>query len=869
MGRVNVFIAIAIGALSVALWSLANRPDVEPPWPDTIQGMAFSPMRSNNNPAKHLLPKLGEIDADLALLQKKTHAVRTYSVEGTLAEIPELAKKHQINVTLGAAISGDLERNTREVLKLISIADRHRQNVVRVIIGNEVILRGDIPIGQLIDYIKLDIPVSTAEPWHIWLKYPELAANVDYLAVHMLPYWEGVPVDSAVDYVVDRINELRQMYPDKPIVIAEVGWPSNGRTRKEAVASNANEAIFLRRFLQRAEQEHYVYYVMEAFDQPWKRSDEGEVGAYWGVYDANRQPKFAFSEPIVMIPEWHVLAGVSILIAAVTFALLLVDAMSLTFRGRGFLAAVAFFAASAVVWIVYNYTRQYFTPSIIFVGILMLFGMLGVVIVLLTEAHEWAEAVWVMERRRPFIPLRVDDDELPMVSIHVPAYNEPPEMLVETLDALSRLDYPHYEVIVIDNNTRDPAVWQPVEAHCSTLGERFRFYHVDPLPGFKSGALNYALERTADDAEIIAVIDSDYIVDPNWLRDLAPQFIQDDIAIVQAPQDYRDVDESAFKAVSHAEYRGFFYIGMVTRNERNAIIQHGTMTMVRRNVLQQSGGWSEWCITEDAELGLRIFELGYKAVYIPKSYGKGLMPDTFSSYKRQRFRWAYGAMQIMKHHAKQLFSSTGSKLTNGQRYHFVAGWLPWLADSVNLVFNFAALCWSIAMIVAPLKFDPPLIIFSILPLVLFCFKIAKVVFVYRSARIVGTAPQTIAAALAGLSLSHTIAIAMVQGLFTRNKPFMRTPKMEQKVALLQAIDASREEVLFAIALWMSAAAITYTIGTETLDQLLWVIVLLVQSLPYLAALSMAIISACPGLSSRLVCGGYCAENDDGQAGMAR
>jgi len=869
MSRVNIFIAIAIAVLCVALWALANRPDMEPSWPDTIQGFAFSPMRADDNPMLQQLPGADEIDQDLGLLEHKTRAVRTYGVGGTLAQIPALARRHNINVTLGASIGSDQEANAREVRSLINIADQQRQNVVRVIIGNEVILRHDLNVAQLIAYLRLarmqlDIPVSTAEPWDIWLKHPELVANVDYIAVHMLPYWEGVSLDKSIDYIVEHMNELKRAYPSKPVVIAEVGWPSNGRTRKAAVSSKANEAIFLRRFLARAEQEHYVYYVMEAFDQPWKTENEGSVGSYWGVYDVNRQAKFEFSKPILNIPQWHLLAGISIVIAAITFALLLVDAMSLTLRGRGFLAAVAFFSATAVVWIVFNYTQQYFTLSTVIVGVLMLFGMVGVVIVLLIEAHEWAEALWVKDRRRGFKPVQVDDEELPMISVHVPAYNEPADMMIETLDALARLDYPRYEVIVIDNNTTDPDVWRPVESHCARLGKRFRFYHVAPLPGFKSGALNFALERTSAETEIIAVIDSDYIVDPAWLRDLAPQFLQHDVAIVQAPQDYRDADENAFKAMSHAEYRGFFYIGMVTRNERNAIIQHGTMTMVRRKVLEESGRWSEWCITEDAELGLRIFELGFKAVYIPKSYGKGLIPDTFISYKKQRSRWAYGAMQIMKHHARQLFTRRSS-LAAGQRYHFIAGWLPWITDGVNLVFNLAALGWSLAMIIAPLRFDPPLIVFSMLPLVLFCFKMAKVVFIYRSARIVGSASQTISAVLVGLALSHTIAIAMLQGLFTRDKPFMRTPKHEKSAALLRALDASREETLFASALWLAAAGISFTIGTDTLDLLLWVIVLLVQGLPYMAALLTAIISAYPRLSAKLVCGGYCGDMDRSRA----
>ncbi len=870
MTRINIVIAAAIAAITVSLWAYINRPETEPAWPDVIQGFSFSPMRAYHDPLKHKLPNAEEIEADLALLEGKTYAVRTYRMGGPFADIPAMARKYGINVALGAWIDGHLDENEKEVMRLIKYADRYRRNVVRVLVGNEVLLRNDIPVEKLIGYIRrvraqVGMPVSTAEPWHVWLKHPELVAEVDYIAVHMLPYWEGVKIDDAVNFVVDRMNDLKAKYPGKPLVIAEVGWPSNGRTRQGAVASEANEAIFLRRFLHRAEQEGYVYYVMEAFDQPWKTRIESGVGAYWGVFDTDRQPKFEFSKPIVEIPQWRQLAGISVVIALITFALLLIDAKTLTHHGRSFLAIIAYVLATAAVWIVYNYLQQYMSISAIVVGILMLIGMIGVVVVVLVEAHEWAEALWVKERQRQLTPAPMDDTKLPMVSIHVPAYNEPPEMLIQTLDALARLNYPRYEVLVIDNNTKDPAVWQPVEAHCRTLGERFHFFHVDPLSGFKSGALNYALERTSADADVIGVIDSDYVVDPNWLRELAPQFARAEIAIVQAPQDYRDVDENAFKAMSYAEYRGFFYIGMVTRNERNAIIQHGTMTLVRRSALEEVGGWSEWCITEDAELGLTIFSHGYEAVYLPKSYGKGLMPDTFQGYKNQRFRWAYGAVQIIRRHMGELLGLRASKLTAGQRYHFMAGWLPWIADGVNLLFNVAALGWSLAMILDPLRVDPPLIIFSILPLALFTFKVGKVIYIYRGARIVGTIKQTLAAALAGLALSHTISKAMWQGLFTRNKPFMRTPKMERASALFKAIIISREEIILLAALWGAAGTIAYQqYESASLDLLLWVIVLLVQSIPYLATVVVAIISAFPRLPAALVCGGSCEEQVSSQ-----
>ena len=299
----------------------------------------------------------------------------------------------------------------------------------------------------------------------------------------------------------------------------------------------------------------------------------------------------------------------------------------------------------------------------------------------------------------------------------------------------------------------------------------------------------------------------------------------------------------------YSEYRGFFFIGMVTRNERNAIIQHGTMTLIRRTILESIGGWSEWCITEDAELGLKVFEQGSEAAYIPRSYGRGLMPDTFIDYKKQRHRWAYGAMQILRRHASFLTAKRSSSLRHGQRYHFIAGWLPWLADGANLFFNMAALLWSMAMIIDPKHVDPPLVVFSLLPLALFVFKIGKLIYLYRT-RVNATLVQTVAAAVAGLALSHTIAKAVLSGLVTRDKPFFRTPKMADASALAGALASSSEEILMLAAMLCAASAIGLVQKMDTLDMNLWVIVLVVQSLPYAATLLVAMVSGFPRLPGR-------------------
>ena len=843
----NLVVVLAIAALFTGFWALINRPVSAPDWPDQISGFSYSPFQQGQYPQKDQFPSDDEMRRDLEILSKLTDNIRTYSVDGTLGDIPKLAEEFGLRVTLGIWISPDQERNEREIQKAIELANNSR-SIVRVVVGNEALFREEITPEELIvllDRVRaaVKVPVTTSEQWHIWEKYPQLASHVDLIAAHILPYWEFIPMDQAGEFVLDRARDLKKIFPKKPLLLSEVGWPSNGRMRGGADATPADQAVYLRTLVNTLNRRGYNYFVIEAFDQPWKASDEGSVGAYWGVYNAARQQKFNFEGPVVAIPQWRVLAIGSVVLALLSLALLLIDGSALRQRGRTFLTFTAFLCGSVLVWIGYDYSQQYSTWFSLTVGFLLGLGALGVFIVLLTEAHELAEAVWIRKRRREFLPVESDDAYRPKVSIHVPCYNEPPEMVKQTLNALANLDYPDFEVLLIDNNTKDPAVWEPVRDYCATLGPRFKFFHVAPLAGFKGGALNYLIPHTAPDAEVIAVIDSDYCVDPNWLKHMVPHFADPKIAIVQSPQDYRDHSESTFKKLCYSEYKGFFHIGMVTRNDRDAIIQHGTMTMTRRSVLEELG-WADWCICEDAELGLRVFEKGYSAAYSHNSYGKGLMPDTFIDFKKQRFRWAYGAIQIIKRHASSLLRGKDTQLTRGQRYHFLAGWLPWVADGMNIFFTVGALLWSAAMIIVPTRVDPPLLIFAIPPLALFVFKVGKIIFLYR--RAVGVnLKDAFAAALAGLALSHTIAKAVLYGFFTTSIPFFRTPKNADNHGFWVAISEAREEVFIMLLLWGAALGIFLVQGLPSNDMRFWVVMLLVQSLPYLAALVMAFLSSLP------------------------
>ena len=419
--------------------------------------------------------------------------------------------------------------------------------------------------------------------------------------------------------------------------------------------------------------------------------------------------------------------------------------------------------------------------------------------------------------------------------------NEPPHMVIETLNALALLDYPNFEVLVIDNNTKDEAVWKPLEEHCELLGKRFHFFHLPKWPGYKAGALNFALKQTDEAATIIGVIDSDYVVSPDWLRRTIPYFERPRVAFVQAPQDYRDWPGDSFKTMCNWEYAGFFHIGMVQRNERNAIIQHGTMTLIRKTAMWKVAGWSEWCICEDAELGLRLFEAGFESVYLNHSFGKGLIPDSFAGYKSQRFRWAYGAVQIIKRHLAALLPG-GKELTTGQRYHFVSGWLPWFADAANLLFAVAAVFWSVLLWFKLVEFPPA--IFLVPTLSAFAFKIIASFWLY-SRRLHCSWPDRIGAAIAGMSLTHTVGRAVWQGLFTSGKPFFRTPKCADRPAFMQGILMAREEAALLAALLFCAFSILQLYGVVNRDAVLWVAMLLVQSLPYWAALAVSMINAMP------------------------
>jgi exo-beta-1,3-glucanase (GH17 family)/cellulose synthase/poly-beta-1,6-N-acetylglucosamine synthase-like glycosyltransferase len=842
-------ILVAVLVANFGLWAWMNQPQEEVAFNGVIRGVSFSPYGEKHDPLQERFPSTADIERDLQILASRVGRIRTYSSLDGMEQIPRLAKAYGLKVTAGAWIDTRKDRNKKELRNLVRSA-RSNANVERVIVGNETVLRGDFKPAELAKVLRkvrrqVTQPISTAEPWHVWIRYPELAKEVDFIAAHILPYWEGVPAESALNFTLSRYEQLREAFPDKPILIAEVGWPSHGNRREAAVASQTNQARFLRRFLNAADIRGLDYFIMEAFDQPWKRPIEGSVGAYWGLLDLDRTPKFAMAGPVTENPWWQLQVGIATLLAVLPIVWFVASRNELRARGQLFYAFMIQLAASALTWAAFVPFTEYMSTVGTLMWSLLLPAQLLMLAVMLINGFELAEMTWSRGLRRQFRPLAADTGfAAPKVSIHLAICNEPPHLVIETLDSLARLEYPNFEVLVIDNNTREEQTWKPVEAHCRKLGRRFRFFTLGAWPGFKAGALNFGLQQTAPDAEVIAVVDADYIVERDWLKRMAPYFADPKVGFVQAPQDHRDWDGDRFQEVCNFEYTGFFHIGMVHRNERDAIIQHGTMTMIRREALVSLGGWAEWCICEDAELGLRLYEAGYQSVYVNHPFGRGLTAQSFAGYKSQRYRWAYGAVQIIKRHWGNLAPWAKSRLSAGQRYHFLAGWAPWFADALQLVFTVAALYWTIGLLAAPRQFEFPIVEFLVPTIGMFAFKLIHSLWLYTRC-VPSTWSQRLGAAVAAMALTHSIARAMLRGMFTSNAPFLRTPKAEDRPAVVRAIMAAREESLILFGLWVAALGVAGRYGISYAETQLWVAILAVQSVPYVAALYLSVLNTRP------------------------
>jgi cellulose synthase/poly-beta-1,6-N-acetylglucosamine synthase-like glycosyltransferase len=481
--------------------------------------------------------------------------------------------------------------------------------------------------------------------------------------------------------------------------------------------------------------------------------------------------------------------------------------------GQACLASTLALGAYFVAYLVMITALSHLGPlSLLFSVLLVVLQTLAVVL-LCAGSYEILDVLCRIRWRRVADPQPVGDP-LPRVSLHVPAYNEPPEMVLETLDALSRLDYPDYEVIVIDDNTTEERLWRPVEDHCRKLG--FRFYHLENWPGFKSGALNFALARTDADAEIVGVVDSDYVVEPDYLRRCVGFFRSPSVAFVQTPQDYREVaTDDRYAVACYDAYLYFFRISMTGRNEHNGIIFAGTMGLIRRDILDRLGGWDEWCITEDAEISLRILDLGYEGIYVERSFGHGLMPLNFEGLKKQRFRWAFGGMQILRRHWKALlpwarWANPEHRLSLAQRWDYLMGGLQWLNDPLTFAFTALLLLGSTTLLISRSLFIQPMAPAVLFVPFLFIFVgFSRFLWALRVRVGCGLA-RAVSAFIILLGLTWVVTLACVLGLVKKRGVFLRTPKKRSAVDRWHSLRIVSQEIGLAVLCLSSGALIAWS-----------------------------------------------------------
>ena len=507
-----------------------------------------------------------QIRADLTVIAAHARAVRTYASTQGLERVPEIAAELGLKVTLGIWIDKDNARNEREIATALELA-RRCPNVTRLVVGNETLFRREHNVAELVQIIRRvkrdsPVPVATADHWKMFIDHPELVDAVDQVFAHIIPYWEGMSKELAVEQSLVLYDRLLAAYPDKKIVIGEFGWPSAGHNFERAVPSPISQAVVLRNFVARANIRGIDYNVVEAIDQPEKLF-EGNVGPYWGILDASLRPKFAWTGPIVDANYWKA-AWLAVLIGSLLSLTILVLPRA-TVSQAILLAAVDHLIGAWCASVLVYWQRHYLLHGevITFAIALPLLTLLAPII--RSRVNEMAA---VALGRDPARLLDVSSPKVgavtPKVSIHIPAYREPPEMLLRTIDSVAQLDYPNFECVVVINNTPDPVFWQPIEMRCRQLGPRFKFLRVENLRGFKAAALRLAMTNTASDADIIGVIDADYVVDPQWLRDLVPGFSDPEVGLIQAPQDHRDGDRSFIHAAMNAEYAGFFDIAWLS-----------------------------------------------------------------------------------------------------------------------------------------------------------------------------------------------------------------------------------------------------------------------------------------------------------------
>lgn len=510
---------------------------------------------------------------------------------------------------------------------------------------------------------------------------------------------------------------------------------------------------------------------------------------------------------------------------------------------------LAFFVEVLLPAALLRYTESVDTSMVsvlsTFIGqIFFIFLFLSEVFVLVSSLYAIHDSIFLAATSRQnnstnklFTP-GYQQSAFPMVSIHVPVRMEPPKMVAETLSALSKINYPNFEVIVVSNNTKDKCLWLPVQESCSKLG--FKFLHFESLHGFKAGALNRALQITNANTEFVCVVDSDYLVLPGFLQRTVPLLQNPSIAFLQTSQDYRNRNDSLFLQTVYPVYKLFFDVVLTARDRRNSIMFAGTMGLIRKNILKQLGGWNEQCIAEDADISLRILNLGYQGVYLNETWGHGLLPDDFSACEKQWTRWMMGGIQVVRLNFKTLLDRH-SQLTFAQRWDYAIGGI--MTFGAFLTIN-SALClagFALVTSIAPESFQS---VFADLStsLLIFSFFItltAMMVILTFKWNMNYPAGKSIGAFVVVMGLSWARARAVWFALTHRQLFFERTEKFQSTPSIIKTLWNTRYTAGMVIIILMINIVIINNYETPPFGL---IIISFWQEVTYIASIGLSLLS---------------------------
>jgi exo-beta-1,3-glucanase (GH17 family) len=322
---------ISLGAIAAVWWWLAipinlARAPIDPN--AKLQCVSYAPFRSHQT-SLSLATQVSreQIEEDLAQLAKISDCIRTYATDLGLDQIPELAAKVGLKVIQGIWLGRDRQKNLTQISTGIRLAREYPGTITALVVGNEVLLHRDMTASDLAATIRsvkaqVAVPVTYADVWEFWLRNRELYDAVDFITIHILPFWEDFPVRAK--FAAAHVDAIRRQmtveFPGKEILIGETGWPSEGRMREAALPSRTNQARVVSEILDLARRENFRVNLFEAYDESWKQQLEGTVGGYWGLFDSVRRTlKYPPGVPISNFPLWKLQMSSGMVLAILVF----------------------------------------------------------------------------------------------------------------------------------------------------------------------------------------------------------------------------------------------------------------------------------------------------------------------------------------------------------------------------------------------------------------------------------------------------------------------------------------------------------------------------------------------------------------------